>query len=124
MRDTEHVSQVQVMMWAKVHEGQYPMLRYLHAIPNGGYRHISTARKLKAEGVKPGVPDLCLPFPVGKYHGLYIEMKAEGGALSEEQRVWLDYLCKVGYRAVACFSFDEAVSQIEYYLEGKRVGDV
>ena len=30
------------------------------AIPNGGKRNVITAKKLKAEGVKPGVPDLCI----------------------------------------------------------------
>jgi hypothetical protein len=54
------------------------------AVPNGGHRHIATARKLKAEGVRPGVPDLVFCLPGGRFAGL--ELKASKGRLSEHQR--------------------------------------
>ena len=44
-------------------------------IPNGGYRNKAEAAHLKAQGVRPGVPDLCVPVARHGYHGLYIEMK-------------------------------------------------
>src|SRR5699024_826416 len=75
MRMTEHDEQVQRIRWAGLARGAYPALRWLHAVPNGGARNIVVARKLKAEGVQRGVPDLCLPVPRGPYHGLYIELK-------------------------------------------------
>src|SRR5699024_10256580 len=79
MRMTEHDEQVQLIRWAGLARGAYPALRWLHAVPNGGARNIVVARKLKAEGVQRGVPDLCLPVPRGPYHGLYIELKRAGG---------------------------------------------
>ena len=44
-------------------EGRHPQLALIFAIPNGGKRHIGTARKLKAEGVRSGVPDIFLACP-------------------------------------------------------------
>ena len=83
----EHAEQCAVVDWAKEHESQYPELGTLYAVPNGGYRHPSTAANMKAEGQRPGVPDLCAPFsrtgPDGRvHHALYVEMKRIGGILS------------------------------------------
>jgi hypothetical protein len=72
---SEHDEQVNLFHWADIMSPQYPELALLHAIPNGGKRNINVARKLKEEGQKAGVPDICLPVPRGEYHGLYIEMK-------------------------------------------------
>lgn len=88
----------------------------LHAIPNGGQRHPAVAAKLKAEGVTPGIPDLMLTIPVSPYHGLFIEMKARGGRLTESQREQIERLRARGYHAVCCVGFDEARVAIERYL--------
>lgn len=58
------------------------------AVPNGGHRHIRTATKLKAEGVRPGVPDLCFVLPGGRFAGL--ELKSKKGRLSPEQKAFRD----------------------------------
>jgi hypothetical protein len=49
------------------HEVQKAICKYLDlkkifyfAVPNGGHRHIKVASKLKSEGVKAGIPDLCI----------------------------------------------------------------
>lgn len=86
-------------------------------IPNGGKRDLHTAQHLKQQGVKAGVPDLCLPIPSNSYHGLYIEMKrADGGRVTEHQQRWLDLLNSYGYRAVVCHGSQEAIDTIESYL--------
>lgn len=92
----------------------------LYAIPNGGHRHPATAAKLKAEGVKRGVPDLCLPVPRGGFNGLYLEMKADGGRPTVEQRAWIDALRELGYRAEVCVGWDAARETIKAYLEIKE----
>lgn len=43
---------------------QWPELALLHHIPNGGTRDAVEAKHLKQQGVKSGVPDLCLSYPV------------------------------------------------------------
>lgn len=88
-----------------------------YAVPNGGYRRISEAVRFKHSGVKAGVPDLCIPFPSGPYHGLYIELKRViGGEVSVVQQEWVDYLNSVGYYAAICRGFEEAKRTVEYYL--------
>ncbi len=91
--------------------------RLIFAIPNGGHRHKATAAMLKATGVAPGVPDLCVPEPCGQYHGLYIEMKrTKGGKLSPEQKAWIEALKLRGYRAVVCPGAEEAKAAVNDYL--------
>ncbi len=55
---SESVEQINLFRWAVLHERAYPELILLHHIPNGGLRNKTTAKRLKAEGVKPGVPDI------------------------------------------------------------------
>ena len=94
-----------------------PELRKLYAIPNGGLRHKYTAIKLKKCGVKPGVPDICLPVARKGYYGLYIEIKRrKGGRVEPEQEDWIEFLTLQGYKAVVCRGFDEARAVIEDYL--------
>lgn len=114
---SEHEEQKMLMAWSKVMESRLPKLRLLHSTPNGGDRHPATAVKLKAEGVKAGVPDLCLPVAMKDYHGLFIEMKKKrGGRLSPEQKQWRDDLEAEGYQVVVCHGFDEARDAILNYL--------
>ena len=114
--EREHAEQVALVTWAKFESGRVPELALLFAIPNGGHRNKATAGKLKAEGVKAGVPDLCLPVARGHYHGLYIELKAKGGRATPDQRDWLIELGKQGYYTALCFGWEFAKETIEKYL--------
>lgn len=88
---TEDIEQAEVIRWANEHESRYPVLSLLFHVPNGGNRHKATAVKLKAQGVRKGVPDLCLPVPRNDFHGLWIEMKRiRGGSVKPEQKDWHD----------------------------------
>ena len=105
--------------WAEYAACKHPEIAMMYAIPNGEYRAPKTARNLHLQGVKAGVPDMCLPVPRGGYGALYIELKRKrGGRVSEQQRVWIDALNRVGNRAVICYGFDEAKKAIEEYLNG------
>jgi len=112
----EHDEQVALMTWCKLHERKYPELNLLFAIPNGSARHISVAKKLKAEGVKSGVPDLCLPIARGKYHGAFIEMKCLPNKPSKNQAVWIDSLREQGYLSIVAYNWDTARQALEAYL--------
>ncbi|HNW87934.1 MAG TPA: VRR-NUC domain-containing protein [Candidatus Limiplasma sp.] len=83
---TENQEQTCLFRWAKMQECDYPKLRLLYHIPNGGSRHRLEAVHLKQQGVRAGVPDICLPVACGGCHSLYIEMKRlKGGRVSPEQ---------------------------------------
>lgn len=120
---TEHQIQACVMEWAEGQLIQHPELKMLYAIPNGGARNAVTGALLKAEGVKRGVPDLCLPVARGKYHGLYIEMKRATGKPTQAQIQWLYDLKDQGY--ATAISHDAALTAdlILRYLDGEAVGE-
>lgn len=99
-------------------------LNLLYHVPNGGSRHKAEAGRLRAEGVKAGVPDLCLPVARGQYHGLYIELKRQrGGRTSDHQSEWLDALSAQGYKAALCYGWEQAAGTIIEYLTGGGTHD-
>jgi hypothetical protein len=114
---SEHQEQSALIQWAQMHEARYPELRLLFAIPNGSSRDKVTGAMLKREGVKAGVPDLCLPVARQPYHGLFIELKFGKNRPAEKQAAWLDALTQQGYLAVACWGWCEAKDVIEEYLQ-------
>ena len=116
---SEHDEQAALFGWALLQADVYPPLRLLHAIPNGGHRHKAVAAKMHAEGVKRGVPDICLPVARGDYHGLYIEMKFGRSRPSDEQLGWLEALAGQGYKTAVCWSFEAAQRVILEYLNLK-----
>jgi hypothetical protein len=120
-RATEHQEQKALIQRVRLHEDRYPELKMLFAIPNGGLRRQATAGKLKAEGVKPGVPDLFLAVPKGGAHGLFIELKAVGGTLTERQASVMRALTVQGYEAVCCVGHEQAWDQLMKYLLGASV---
>jgi len=116
---TEHQEQVLFCSWAAIYSMREPALRLLFAIPNGGKRSIKTAKALKAEGVKAGVPDLFLPVPRGGFLGCFIEMKrAKGGVISKEQRAFADGLRAQGFQVLTCRGAAQAQEQVLAYLGG------
>lgn len=110
----EHLTQVACVNWFGY---AYPRIAdLLFAIPNGGHRHMTVAKELKKEGVRRGVPDLQLAYPVGVYSGLFIEMKSRTGRVSKNQKKYIERLREVGYRVEVVKSFDEFKELIDEYL--------
>lgn len=117
--ETEAQHQAAVIKWSEQPEIRktWPALKLLHHVPNGGSRDAIEARNLKLQGVKRGVPDLCLPVPRGDYHGLYIEMKREDkGDTSPEQDWWIQELTDHGYFAQVCHGYKPAIRLLEWYM--------
>lgn len=112
----EGVEQASLFRWATLASGTIPELELLYHIPNGGKRDIATARRLKAEGVKAGVPDLCLPVARGEYHGLYIELKAGKNKTTKNQDEWLTRLMAQGYCVAVCYGWESASKTLTEYL--------
>lgn len=121
---TEAQEQMTLFSWAAMQSGKYPELNLLYHVPNGGSRHKAEAGRLRAEGVKAGVPDLCLPVARGQYHGIYIELKRQrGGRTSDHQSEWLDALSAQGYKAALCYGWEQAAGTIIKYLTGGGTHD-
>jgi len=120
---TEHEEQAALFRWlAFVGATVCPEALLAFAIPNAAKRSMALAAMMKAEGMKAGVPDVCLPVPRHGRHGLYIEMKRrKGGKESDEQKYWRICLNGMGYRAVVCRGYDEARAVFSEYLGIKEV---
>lgn len=118
---SEHDEQVRVFDVLRFNEARCPELSFIYAIPNGGHRHPATAGKLKAEGVRKGVPDICIPIPMRSgsrvYCGAYIELKFGKNKLTFEQQQFLACMEKSGYATGTCYGADEVLDFIENYLD-------
>lgn len=117
---TETQEQINLIKWGQQPSvrGQYPELALLFHIPNERSDKVQAAI-LKKMGVRKGVPDLCLPVPSGRYHGLFIEMKQENGRASDEQLWWLEHLKANDYAAAVCYGWKQATEVLEWYLNLK-----
>jgi hypothetical protein len=121
MKSREHEAQASVIRWARSMELVEPRLRLLFAIPNAAKRSPGLAAIMKAEGLRAGVPDLCLPCSVvsvdgAMHHGLFVEMKIRPNRVSKEQAEWIEALRAECYRVEICWSALEAVNVIKSYL--------
>jgi len=115
-KQSEHNEQAALFQLIGYFENSYPELKMLFAIPNGGQRNKVVGAKLKAEGVKRGVPDLFLPVSRGKYHGMFIEMKAGKNTTSTEQKAWIEQLKQNGFLAIVSYSAENAFESLMEYL--------
>lgn len=101
-------------------------LEWFHAIHNQGHGDKVRGAIAKAEGVRRGVPDTFLPWPVAHWHGLYIEMKKPAekpksstakGCVSDEQAKFGEYARAVGFGFMVCYSWREAADALRSYIE-------
>ena len=120
---TEHAEAVALMRLVHLHEAQHPVLRWFAAIPNGGHRNKVAAAKLKAEGVRKGVPDYLCPVAMPdwrvlkSYVGLAIELKRRKGSRVEpEQHEWMAHLSEQGWRCHVASGHEAAWAAICEYI--------
>lgn len=118
---SEAQHQMAVIKWSQQPSirSRWPELALLFHIKNEtteGPKAVMIDRKM---GVKKGVPDLCLPIPHGRYHGLYIEMKTDDGRASSEQKWWGEQLLAQGYMWEVCHGWESAIRVLEWYLSLK-----
>ena len=117
---TESTEQIWLFEWAaQMAQLRWPILDMMYHIPNEGKRSRATGGRMRAEGLKKGMPDVCLPAPRFGYHGLYIEMKRQrGGKLTDDQREKIRKLRELGYRVEVCKGFQAAANAVEAYMMG------
>lgn len=118
---TEHGAQAALFCWSHNNIQQYPQLKWLFAVPNGFFGSAGQKGKMKAEGLKNGVPDIWLPVAKYMYRefthcGLVIELKVGKGKLSIEQSEWLSHLNSQGYCTHVCYGWENARDRIVEYL--------
>lgn len=121
---TEHAHQRAFFQWLNFmqHTGEHPMARMCFAIPNGGKRDAITAGRLKAEGVKPGVPDVCYPVALHGFYSLWIELKKPAvGVASDAQSEKAIDLRTCGHAVVVCWGWRAARQAFLDYTAGRAL---
>lgn len=109
---SESEEQIGFLQWF---DAAFSGVRIFH-IPNGGHRAMTVAKKLKAEGVKPGVPDLYIPA-----WKIWIEMKRQkGGKVSDDQMDWYDYLTGLGDTVIIGHGARDASEKLTAILKARR----
>lgn len=117
---SESAEQQHLFQWARMMSGAHPELALMYKITNEGRRSRANGARMVAEGMKKGVPDICLPVARGGHHGLYIELKRERNSrVTKEQLEWIEALMDQGYAAAVCRGCDEAIRLITDYLAGR-----
>ena len=108
---SEHSEQVGLINWFRL---QYPNV-LIFAIPNGEKRAITVAKRLKAEGVVRGIPDLFIP-----QWNLWVEMKrVSGGRLSPDQKSMITYLESIGNTVIIGKGAADASKQILEHCDAR-----
>lgn len=100
---TEHEIQRDIIKWAVWGMRD----AYVAAVPNGGYRHVTTAKKLKAEGVKAGVADLFVILPAGRV--AWVEVKKPKGRQNAAQKEFQSMCDRLGHTYTVVHSLGEFI---------------
>lgn len=104
---SEHKLQTQFMDYLTV-AGRRDL--YWFAVPNAGLRSLRVGAMMKAEGLKPGVADICFMLPDGR--AAWLEMKTESGRLSPYQEGFRHRCEMLGHPYAVARSLDEAIDVV------------
>ena len=119
MQHNESRLQSACVLWFDM---QYPaMSDLLFAIPNGGKRNAIEAKIMKGEGVRAGIPDLMLACPMGRYHGLFIEMKSGNNSSTAKQKEKQRRLREQNYCVMECRDIDHFIDIIDSYMKEETI---
>ena len=114
MKQDESRLQMACVKWFRM---QYPQHRkLLFSVPNGGYRNLATAKRMKLEGAVAGVSDLILLIPSHDFHGLCIEMKTPKGRQTDNQKEWQTHVEAHGYIYALARSVEDFQNIVSDYL--------
>lgn len=115
---------------------QYPQVIFRTDFSAGARMTMGQAVKHKRLQSDRAYPDLFIAYPTEEYHGLFIELKADGvtvykknGELTsnphiKEQEAMLERLRGLGYRASFAKGFKEAKELIDDYLKDVPLTDM
>ena len=116
---TEWTEQREVIKWFKSIYPQYEKSIRLSMNGlnlGGGKKAAIMISQAKSQGMVPGESDLFFAVPRGKYHGLFVEMKAIGKKPTPDQLEYLYYQVSMGYKAEWCEGAEAAIKVISDYM--------
>ncbi len=119
----ERVEQEALVEWLSYH----PLLKnFFHKTNNEGKRTALQGHRLVKQGLRTGVSDLFIYYPVAEYNGLWLEVKRNKNyTLSEKstdtwkaQEKFIDCVKSVGFAAHFCYGWLDGKNHVENYLNG------
>jgi hypothetical protein len=118
-RLSEHAMQAAIIAKADACAVTMPEWGLLYAVPNGGYRGKAQGGKLKAEGVRAGMPDLHLPVARHSRIGLWLELKVGNNKPSVLQMERIRQLRVEGHCVEVVWDDPQkAIEILDWYLKG------
>ena len=108
----EQVEMIIIFDWIrkqKLHKIAFHIANERKTTPQGG-------ALLRRMGVLAGVSDIFLARARNGFHGLFLEIKVEGGKLSQNQIDFLKEMDAEGYDTDVCWNHKEAIKRISEYL--------
>lgn len=123
----EHHQQCAVFEWWYLVYPKY--YEKMFSCPNGAFlagdykRRAGQMKKLKAEGLKPGVSDIFLMVARGGYHGLFIEMKDIGKTEDDVTVPQLEHIeaaREEGYKAEYAIGAEQAIKILDKYMKSGK----
>lgn len=85
----------------------YPYWAWFH-VPNGAPTNAVTGARMKAMGLKPGIPDLVLVAPDNTVR--FLELKREGGKLSTAQQEFQTFCIAHGHQHAVAEALRDALA--------------
>ncbi len=97
----------------------HPLLKnVIYAIPNDGIRTAAQGANFKRRGLRPGMPDVCVPIARAPYSALYIELKRNDKRIkpTKAQIECHAHLRRAGNAVYVAWGWTQAWDIIEDYL--------
>jgi len=82
------------------------------AVPNSARRDARNAARLKAEGMRAGVPDLIFTRRFANGQPVALELKTKKGRLSNSQREVIREMESEGWIVLVAFGLEDAVKKV------------
>lgn len=94
-KQKESLHQIEIFLWIKEHEEEYPVLKTIFHTPNSFFgTNFGVIQWLKKLGMRKGVYDIIIPIAKQGYAAYWIEIKKEKSKLTTEQKQFQELINK------------------------------
>lgn len=104
------------MEYIECHPRLNPYRKFILHFANEGKRSKSYGLLMRKLGMRKGASDLFIAVPRHTFGGAWIELKSSGGTVSPAQKEFLVDMCAQNFYTRVCWSLDESIKVIEWYL--------
>ena len=110
--------QVSCVFWYKMQYRNRLITSFPAGYAFGGdkAKRAMTGKRMKDMGYLIGIPDIFIPEPVGKYPGLFIELKVGKNTTTDSQDNVLEELSRRGYKVAVCYCLDAFTKTVKSYF--------